>query len=481
MSGQALTPAAGKGGFLTTPERKQLAALWPILPDELQGRLVYWRSALADGLAPSTVTNKISDWRQFAIWVREETDLPFLSLATPGVLIRYFDEHTHLAKATLDRRHSSLVDLFDILGYAPKQNPAASRELHAHLRKIRREGRHGPPRGQVAPLNWDEHIERILEALDPDGPPEDARIRLVLGLMYEGLLRRGELVNLRARDLRSADDTPLGEGHAEIFIEKSKTDQERAGAKVYCSQTTARWGAEWIEQWGLQPDHFLICRLDADGRPVPSAESRIPGQDVVNLIRNAAKRAGFKPDHIKRLAGHSPRVGHAQDLAVKGKTLLEIQVAGRWKNGDMVYRYVENIMLSRGAAAELAKERGRSPGLKTPAEDDISGAMNSQNLNITLEALQTAKRLRPSINIEEVMVLLHLVRTGQEVTLQHLVQQLDLAPSTASKLIGGLQGDKDEEPSRRLVESRPRENDLSTKLVQASDAGQAFVEKMVGA
>lgn len=480
MSTQSVTKGGKRGLLLTKPQRKQLAALWPMLPDELHSRLAYWRSVLAPGYADATLTNKISDWRRFALWLRNETDVAFLSLATPDVLIQYFDQHAHLAKATLERRHSSITDLFDILGYDTANNPGKSRELAAHLREIRREGKHAPPRGQVAPLNLDPHIKRILEVLDPDRVSADARTRLVLGLMYDGLLRRQELVNLRVRDLRPAGDAPLGADEADIFIAKSKTDQEPAGAVVYCSRDTARWAADWIDRWGLRPDDFLVCRLDGAGRPEPSTERGIKGQEVVRLIRSAAKRAGFDATDVAKLAGHSPRVGRAQDLAVHGASLLDIQIAGRWKSQAMVYRYVEKIALRRGKNAGVARHQGRSPELNSHSPGDISAAMNDQNLNITLQALQTAKRLRPGIELEQVMILLHLVRTDREVTLAHLIQQLDLAPPTVSKLILGLQGGKDEAPSRRLVESRPRENDLSTKLVQATDAGKAFVEEMIG-
>lgn len=478
VNDRALEPAGRRTYHLTQPEREQLAPLWPLISAEQQPKLAYWRSALADRYAPATIRSKISDWRHFARWFREQPNAVFIDMVGPDDLIRYFDAHPELAKNTLNRRHISLVQLFEILGHP--DNPAKALELEAHLAKIRRDKKHGPPRGQVEPLGWD-RVQQIVAALDPDDSPRDERARLALGLMYDGLLRRSEVTQLRVRDLKPARNTRLGEADAGVLVGRSKTDQEGEGVALYCSQRTAEWAVAWIERLGLGPEHYLLCSLDDAGQLVPSTDRPLPDKEVATLLRRAAKQGGLEPDEVERIAGHSPRVGAAQDMAEKGKTLLQIQIAGRWKSEATVYRYVEKIMLKRGAMAEMARGQGRSPELNSPGNGGTFSAMNIEKINHTLDVLGAARRQRPDISVEEIQILLHLARTGREVTLGHLVQQLDLVPSRTSKAINSLQGGKSASSEERLVESRFPDDDLSTKLVQLTDAGKGFVDEMAGA
>jgi hypothetical protein len=46
-------------------------------------------------------------------------------------------------------------------------------------------------------------------------------------------------------------------------------------------------------------------------------------------------------ENVKKISGHSIRIGAAQDLLKEGKTFPEIMLKGRWLKIETVMRYVE--------------------------------------------------------------------------------------------------------------------------------------------
>ena len=68
---------------------------------------------------------------------------------------------------------------------------------------------------------------------------------------------------------------------------------------------------------------------------------------IANRIKAAAQ-----PAAKGRFAGHSGRVGCAQDLAARGAGLTELQVAGRWNSAAMPALYARNQLAGRGAVAK---------------------------------------------------------------------------------------------------------------------------------
>jgi len=501
-------------------EAKHLAPVRSVLTLELAAKLEGWIVLQGrKAYAANSLRALLSDWAHFARWARESGQVAYLSLAGPGDLMRYFDDHNHLAKATLNRRYASLVVLFKALGHP--DNPAAHEHVSAHLKAMRRERRHGTGRGQAAALRWKD-IERIIEALDPDASIRDARARLALALAYDGMLRREELAALRVEDLQSAEGeaAELGEDHAGIRVSRSKTNQDGDPELLHCAQLTARWARAWIERIGLGPKDHLICRLDDAGNPSGRHDTPIPHGQIASIFKRAAEQAGFSEAVVAKISGHSPRIGATQDLVAEGMPLVDIMFVGRWKSPQMVFRYAKAlgtryhataVMSGRqgrgptiepsaaprvglvgpaGAGATLqppeqggdgdSHERGRAPALKYQQQDGTSGAMTTDRINANLDVLGAARRLRPDISVEEIQILLHLARTGRQVTLAHLVQQLDLVPSQASKAVVRLQGGKEASDKERLVASRPQESDPSTKLIQLSDAGREFTGKILG-
>lgn len=59
------------------------------------------------------------------------------------------------------------------------------------------------------------------------------------------------------------------------------------------------------------------------------------------------------------ISGHSLRVGSAVSLAKAGASVVDLQVAGRWKNSQMPAHYARAEMAERGAIARY-KEKDKS-------------------------------------------------------------------------------------------------------------------------
>ena len=75
---------------------------------------------------------------------------------------------------------------------------------------------------------------------------KDLRTALIFGLGFNGLFRISELLDLQATDITTH------EGHLEISVKSSKTDQYREGNKVFISKTG-----------GITCPHSLVCRFFA--------------------------------------------------------------------------------------------------------------------------------------------------------------------------------------------------------------------------
>ena len=159
--------------------------------------------------------------------------------------------------------------------------------------------------------------------------------------LYDGLLRRGELLALRWCDLASAEDGGLGGLVA--TIRRSKTDQTGEGATVYLGPEAAKWLAKWRELSQPASDDELVVGLS--------------GNHLQRRIRRAGEAAG-----IEGLTGHSGRRGMCQDLVAEGASLAAVMDAGRWKSSDMVSIYTRGQSAAQGAVAQLHAKRSAASG-----------------------------------------------------------------------------------------------------------------------
>ena len=77
------------------------------------------------------------------------------------------------------------------------------------------------------------------------------------------------------------------------------------------------------------------------------------------IYRAMAERAGLPAEVVRRISGHSPRVGAAQDMITSGIGIPAIMQAGRWRSASMVQHYGERLLAQRNGAAQLARLQKR--------------------------------------------------------------------------------------------------------------------------
>ena len=211
----------------------------------------------------------------------------------------------------------------------------------ATLSGIRREGR-GRGRGQRNGLTWRE-IEKICAVQEADGTLRGLRNSAILRVMSDALLRISEVTELRIDDLE--DNT--------LRIRFSKTDQEGQGEHLYLCEDTRQIVGKWLERSGLT-EGYLFRRMTARGDNLyinkdTDEPSKLTDDGVRKIIKSCAARVGL----VEKVSGHSARIGSAVSLAQAGASLVDIQVAGRWKDPGMPAHYARAQFAERGAIARF--------------------------------------------------------------------------------------------------------------------------------
>ena len=83
--------------------------------------------------------------------------------------------------------------------------------------------------------------------------------------------------------------------------------------------------------------------------PAATTSSRIDSHSARRIIEKRAHAAGVEGF----ISGHSLRVGSAVSLAQAGATVVDMQVAGRWKSSQMPAHYAKAELAERGAIARF--------------------------------------------------------------------------------------------------------------------------------
>ncbi len=203
----------------------------------------------------------------------------------------------------------------------------------ATLAGIRREGRNRG-RGQVDGLVWRE-VERICAYAEADGTLLGLRDSAMIRLMSDCLLRISEVVAVNIGDLK--DST--------LTLQVSKTDQEGIGETLYVCENTRRVLKQYCEQAGIT--RGAVFRHIRRGGHIQS--QRLTTVSARRIIQKWARAAGVEGF----ISGHSLRVGSAVSLAQAGATVVDMQVAGRWKSSQMPAHYAKAELAERGAIARF--------------------------------------------------------------------------------------------------------------------------------
>ena len=203
----------------------------------------------------------------------------------------------------------------------------------ATLAGIRRAGK-DRGRGQVDGLIWQD-VERVCIYAETEGTLAGLRDAAMIPLMSDCLLRIGEVIAVNVGDF--AENT--------LTVGSSKTDQEGSGESLYVCQPTRKVLKRYSERSGITEG--ALFRHIRRGDHIQ--QTRLHPHSARRIIKKRAADAGVEGF----ISGHSLRVGSAVSLAQAGATVVDMQVAGRWKSSQMPAHYAKAELAERGAIARF--------------------------------------------------------------------------------------------------------------------------------
>ena len=202
---------------------------------------------------------------------------------------------------------------------------------NATLAGIRRDGKERG-RGQVDGLIWQD-VERVCILAETEGTLAGLRDSAMIRLMSDCLLRISEVVAVNKGDLKGKT----------LTLKASKSDQEGRGQSLYVCDTTRSVLTQYRERSGIQ--RGALFRQIRRGDNIQ--KNRLHHHSARRIIQKRATDAGVEGF----ISGHSLRVGSAVSLASAGASVVDMQVAGRWKSPKMPAHYAKAELAERGAIA----------------------------------------------------------------------------------------------------------------------------------
>ena len=203
----------------------------------------------------------------------------------------------------------------------------------ATLAGIRRDGKERG-RGQVDGLIWQE-VERICIIAETEGTLVGLRDAAMIRLMSDCLLRISEVIVVNVGDLKETT----------LTVRSSKTDQESIGESLYVCDATRNVLNQYCQRADITRGAlFRHIRRGDNIQP-----TRLHPHSARRIIKKRAADAGVEGF----ISGHSLRVGSAVSLAQAGATVVDMQVAGRWKSSQMPAHYAKADLAERGAIARF--------------------------------------------------------------------------------------------------------------------------------
>jgi integrase len=361
MAGPAIesaAPPAVDTAAIAHAEPLEIIDLWNEFP-EFGTRI---REALRS-YAPNTQLGLRADWRRWRVWCASQEParsvfpaavddvIAFALACSPAMEI---DERgvarleagrspAHVRTPSTLRRYLHTIGAMHRLARIP--DPTKDPDVATALRRVTRS--RGAKR-QKTGINRP-HLEQLLGCLGDS--LWDLRARALLLTAYCTLARSAELVALNVDDLKVSN---AGDGYA--VLHKTKTDQQAHGSHRYLAVPAVEALRAWLDAVQIT-DGPVFRRLHKHGGVTPTA---IRPHEVSRLVRQIIRKLPMEQRPVGSFAGHSTRIGGAQDLVAAGQDLLAVMQAGGWRDPKMPARYTEHLAAMRGGMARLWG-RGSAP------------------------------------------------------------------------------------------------------------------------
>jgi site-specific recombinase XerD len=250
--------------------------------------------------------------------------------ATTGQVSDYLAQFAeNLSVSTLERRLIAIHQAHIEISFpSPVLDSVVKRTMQGIRRVL------GTKQRQVMPLVKDDILEALVMS-DQQKPVKAARDRALILVGFSGAFRRSELIAIKVQDLSYL---PNG---LEIFLNQSKTDQEKQGRTVFIphahgSRCPVRALAQWLELAEITEGYVFraVTRHDR------IASSGLSAQSVALVVKASVARVGGDKSKV---SGHSLRAGYCTEAAIAGLQPWQIREQTGHKSDVTLAKYIRPV------------------------------------------------------------------------------------------------------------------------------------------
>jgi site-specific recombinase XerD len=204
----------------------------------------------------------------------------------------------------------------------PVNDPDVKLEMRRMYRNL------GRGSNQAYGINKD-LLDKMIAAASDD--LRGIRDRALLSLAYDTLCRRSEIVSLDIEDIIYSND------QIKIRLKRSKTDQDKLGKILEINNQSKIYLLNWLQKSKLESGR-IFRGVKNNGLLTISLNKA----QINKIYKKLAGKANVDKEIIKKISGHSTRVGAAQNLLNSGANLGMRLKKGRWTKIDTAMKYLEN-------------------------------------------------------------------------------------------------------------------------------------------
>jgi site-specific recombinase XerD len=274
--------------------------------------------------APATIRAYKSNFETFIKYCDEikQDALP----ADPSTVVTFIKKISdgHLKSASIRMMIASIASIHKINRF---NDPVSDPDVKIEMRRMHRQL--GRTSGQAYGINKN-LLNKMIAATTND--LRGIRDKAILSLAYDTLCRRSEIVSLDIKDLIKTN------GQIKIFLKKSKTDQDSLGKLISTNDETQKNLLVWLKE-----SRLISGKLFRGVKNNEQLTTSLNKAQINKIYKKLAKKADVNKEVIRKISGHSSRVGAAQDLLKSKASIAQIMQKGRWSKIDTVMRYLESV------------------------------------------------------------------------------------------------------------------------------------------
>ncbi|ASA57534.1 tyrosine-type recombinase/integrase [Vibrio gazogenes] len=261
----------------------------------------------------SSLLAMVKDWNLFVAFCQNQHVVPYP--ASPDMIRLFLEKESRVRKFSTLRRYSvTMTVLHKLLGYP---DPITNHQVRLLLMSLRTEKK--GDNSQADALGR-EHLEQLDTKLATSKAAKDIRDLAIYHLMFECILKRVELRELRVEQL--------------TFYSATEVQVELRGNGYQLSPQASEAVHRWYQLIDIHASPYVFRSID---RHQNIGIEKLNDSSIYRILRGAGERLGIA--HLK-FSGQSTRIGATQELYQQGMKIKEIQSFGRWQSPVMPSQYV---------------------------------------------------------------------------------------------------------------------------------------------